>query len=177
MTRVVLIGPPGAGKSTVAAEVGSRLGVDESQVVDTDEMVESVAGRSISEIFVDSGEATFRVLEREAVQRALRGRAAVVALGGGAVLDASTQAELERVVGEGAAVVFLDVQITDAARRVGLNTSRPLLIGNPRAQWLRLMEARRPIYERLATVTVATDGRQASEVADLVVTELGGASS
>ncbi len=177
MTRVVLIGPPGAGKSSVAAELGSRLGVAADEVIDTDELVESAAGRSISEIFVDSGEATFRVLERDAVKRALSGGASVVALGGGAVLDASTQAELERAVGQGTAVVFLDVQITDAARRVGLNTSRPLLIGNPRAQWLSLMAARRPVYERLATLTVATDGRQPAEVADLVVAGLGGASA
>jgi shikimate kinase len=172
---VVLIGPPGAGKSTVAAEVASRLGLDGDAVVDTDTMVEHAAGRTISEIFVDSGEPVFRALEREAVRQALAGEAAVVALGGGAVLDESTQADLERAASEGAAVVFLDVQITDAARRIGLNASRPLLIGNPRTQWLTLMAARRPVYERLATATVATDDREPGEVADLVLAAVSGA--
>ena len=91
------------------------------------------------------------------------------------MLDASTQADLERPASEGVAVVFLDVQITDAARRIGLNASRPLLIGNPRTQWLTLMAARRPVYERLATVTVATDEREPGEVADLVLAALSGA--
>lgn len=172
--RVVLIGPPGAGKSTVAAGLASRLGVTDAGVVDTDAMVEATAGRAISEIFVDSGEPAFRELERAAVKEALAGPATVVALGGGAVLDESTQADLARVASEGAAVVFLDVQITDAARRVGLNASRPLLIGNPRTQWLTLMAARRPVYERLATATVATDGLEPAEVADRVLAAVGG---
>ena len=91
------------------------------------------------------------------------------------MLDESTQADLERTASGGDAVVFLDVQITDAARRIGLNASRPLLIGNPRTQWLTLMAARRPVYERLATATVATDDREPSEVADLVLAALSGA--
>lgn len=175
--RVVLIGPPGSGKSTVAAHLGRRLEVADDAVVDTDAMVESSAGRAISEIFVDSGEPAFRELERTAVQEALAGAAMVVALGGGAVLDESTQADLRRVAAGGAAVVFLDVQITDAARRIGLNASRPLLIGNPRTQWLTLMAARRPVYERLATATVATDGLEPGEVAERVLAAVNGGSA
>lgn len=169
--RIVLIGPPGAGKSTTAAELGSRLGPEqpEPSVVDTDALVEGTAGRSISEIFVGSGEEAFRALERAAVVAALQGPACVVALGGGAVLDAFTQDDLTELARHGTAVVFLDVQITDAARRVGFNVSRPLLIGNPRTQWLTLMAARRPVYERLATATVATDGLTPAEVADRVL--------
>jgi shikimate kinase len=88
----------------------------------------------------------------------------VLAVGGGAVLDAGTRDLLA-----GRSVVFLDVGIKDAARRIGLNRDRPLLLGNPRAQWIRLMADRRPLYEQLASVTVLTDGRTPDEVADEVV--------
>jgi shikimate kinase len=155
---VVLIGPPGAGKSTVGRLVAERLGVG---FRDTDADVEAAAGRSISDIFVDDGEGAFRVLERAAVAAALASHDGVLAVGGGAVLDETTQAALA-----GRRVVFLDVGIKDAASRVGFNRDRPLLLGNPRAQWVKLMEVRRPVYERLATATVLTDGRAPEDVAD-----------
>lgn len=162
---VVLIGPPGAGKSTVGRLVAERLGVG---FRDTDADVEASAGRSISDIFVDDGEAAFRVLERAAVAEALTSHDGVLAVGGGAVLDESTQAALA-----GRRVVFLDVGIKDAASRVGFNRDRPLLLGNPRAQWVKLMEVRRPVYERLATATVLTDGRTPEDAADEIVALLG----
>lgn len=163
--RVVIIGPPGAGKSTVGALVAQRLGMP---VVDTDALVELAEGRTIAEIFVDSGEAHFRESERLAVERALlEEEAAVVALGGGAVLDERTQAALA-----GHHVVFLDVSLRDAARRAGFDQGRPLLALNPRGQWLALMERRRPIYERLAVLRVDTNGRTADEVADEVAARL-----
>jgi len=161
---VVLIGPPGAGKSTVAAVLAERLGVP---VRDTDADVEATAGKPIGDIFVDDGEPAFRELERAAVLAALAEHAGVLALGGGAVLNPLMEQALA-----GVPVVFLDVQITDAARRVGLNRDRPLLVGNPRAQWIKLMESRRPVYERAATVTVATDGITPEEVADQVIEAL-----
>jgi len=161
---VVLIGPPGAGKSTVAAVLAERLGVP---VRDTDADVEATAGKPIGDIFVDDGEPAFRELERAAVLVALAEHAGVLALGGGAVLNPLMEQALA-----GVPVVFLDVQITDAARRVGLNRDRPLLVGNPRAQWIKLMESRRPVYERAATVTVATDGITPEEVADQVIEAL-----
>lgn len=163
--RVVLVGPPGAGKSTAAALVAQRLGVPAR---DTDTDVEAVAGCTVADIFVERGEPEFRRLEREAVVVALAEHEGVLALGGGAVLDPRTQADLA-----GHLVVFLDVDLADASRRIGFNTSRPLLIGNPRAQWLRLMEARRPVYEGVAAHRVDTSGRTAQEVADAVLAAIG----
>jgi shikimate kinase len=161
---LVLIGPPGAGKSTIGRLVAKRLGVLFS---DTDEMVEASAGRSVSDIFVVDGEPTFRELERAAVVEALQ-RPGVVALGGGAVMDPRTEADLA-----GHAVVFLDVRIADAAGRVGFGASRPLLSVNPRAQWTSLMTERRPVYTRVARVRVDTAGREPGDIADEVLTHVG----
>jgi shikimate kinase len=162
--RLVVIGPPGAGKSTVGRLVAQRLGVS---FVDTDEVVETRAGRTIPEIFVEDGEPTFRDLERAAVVDVLDSADGVVSLGGGAVLDPRTEADLA-----GHPVVFLDVGIADAARRVGFGQHRPLLGINPRAQWTRLMQDRRAVYERIARFVVDTAGRNAEQVADDVVTGL-----
>ncbi|HET9945869.1 MAG TPA: shikimate kinase [Actinomycetes bacterium] len=163
--RAVIVGPPGSGKSTVARLVAERLGLASR---DTDDDVEAAAGASVSDVFVERGEEGFRAMERVAVAAALAEHDGVLALGGGAVLDQGTRELLH-----GRTVVFLDVGIKDAASRIGFNRDRPLLLGNPRAQWLRLMEARRPVYEEVATVRVDTDGRSADEVADAVVAALG----
>jgi shikimate kinase len=153
---VVLVGPPGAGKTTVGGLLAERLGV---VLRDTDQDVAEAAGCSVADIFVDQGEAAFRALETSAVTAALAQHDGVVALGGGAVMDEGTR-ELLR----GHRVVFLDVSVKDAASRVGFNRDRPLLLGNPRAQWLRLMERRRAFYEQVAVAVVSTDGRTPDDV-------------
>jgi shikimate kinase len=158
---VVVIGPPGSGKTTVGGLLAERLGVP---FRDTDHDVEAVAGKAIGEIFVDDGEERFRELERAAVGDALASHEGVVAVGGGAVLDAGTQADLA-----GQRVVYLEVGLSDAVKRVGLASARPLLVLNPRSQFRRLMEERRPIYERLATVKVVTDGRDPADIVDEIV--------
>ncbi len=162
--RAVLVGPMGAGKTTVAALLAEAWGV---AARDTDADVEQRSGRSVSEIFVDDGEAAFRGLEREAVARALHEHDGVLALGGGAVLDPDTRASLA-----GPPVVFLRVGLTDAVKRVGLGVSRPLLLGNVRSRIKALLDERTPVYESVATLVVETDGRTPEDVAAEIVREL-----
>ena len=162
---LVLVGPPGAGKSTVAGELARLLGVP---AMDTDDAVEAAAGMTVAEIFIEQGEPAFRELERAAVARALAEHGGVLALGGGAVLAPDTESLLA-----GQRVVFLDVGVGEAAQRVGLNQARPFLIGNPRSRWIQLMQARRPVYERVATVQVLTDGLTPAQVARAVLDQLG----
>ncbi len=157
---VVLIGPPGAGKSTVGRLIAKRMALP---LRDTDADVEAAAGKPIAEIFVDDGEPAFRELERQAVADALATHGGVLALGGGAILDPDTRALLADHF-----VVFLDVGLAQASRRVGFNRDRPLLLGNPRSQLMKLMEARRNFYLEVATVTVPADG-SAGSVADAVI--------
>lgn len=154
---LVLVGPPGAGKSTVGALVADRLGVG---FRDTDADVEAAAGTSIADVFFDRGEEGFRALERVAVQAALAEHAGVLSLGGGAVLDPRSRDLLA-----GRRVVFLAVGLSDALRRVGLSAARPVLALNPRAQLQQLLAARLPLYRAVATDEVSTDGRSPEEVA------------
>ena len=162
--RVVLVGAPGAGKTTVGRLVAERLGVD---FLDTDAVVEATAGMSVSHIFVTQGEPHFRDLERAAVADALATHSGVVALGGGAVLDAGTR-ELLRTV----PTVWLQVGLAAALARVGMNQARPLLLGNVRGQLLALLEARAPLYAEVASATVRTDDRDPEAVATDVVAAL-----
>jgi shikimate kinase len=150
----------GAGKSTVGRILAERWGVT---FRDTDDDVEAAAGHTISDIFVDSGEEHFRTLERDAVARALAEHDGVLAVGGGAVMSEETRAALA-----GNLVVFLRVGLADAASRVGLGSSRPLLLGNVRGTMKTLLEERGRVYEAVSVVAVDTDGRTPDEVAALV---------
>jgi shikimate kinase len=163
--KAVVIGPPGSGKTTIGELLAARLGVG---FRDTDHDVETTAGKPIGEIFVDDGEEHFRALERSAVQAALTSHDGVLALGGGAILDTATQADLS-----GLPVVYLEVGLSDAVKRVGLASARPLLVLNPRSQFRKLMEERRPIYEGLATVRVVTDEREPEDIVTEILEGLG----
>ncbi|MEU9734627.1 shikimate kinase [Streptomyces sp. NPDC048002] len=161
---VVLVGPMGVGKSTVGQLLAERLGVGYR---DTDDDIVADQGRTIAEIFVDEGEDAFRAIEKQAVARALASHQGVLALGGGAVLDEDTRAALA-----GQRVVYLSMDVEEAVRRTGLNAARPLLAVNPRKQWRELMEARRHLYEQIASVVVATDGRTPEEVTQVALEAL-----
>jgi shikimate kinase len=152
---VILIGPPGAGKSTVGALLAGLLGVS---FTDTDTEIEAVAGKPVGDIFVEDGEPVFRDLERAAVAHVIASADGVVAVGGGAVLEPR--------------VVSLETGFAAAAKRVGLSQARPLLIGNPRATLKALLDQRLPVYQQLAWMTVSTDEQDAEQVAAEIATRL-----
>jgi shikimate kinase len=162
---VVLVGPMGAGKSTVGALLARRWDVG---LRDTDDDIVASTGREIGEIFVDDGEPLFRELERSSVRAALREHTGVLALGGGAVLSPETRDLLQ-----GHTVVFLDVGLADAVRRVGLGTSRPLLLGNVRGRLKALLDERHHLYREVATLTVDTSGRTPEDVVDEIAKAVG----
>ena len=155
---VVLVGPPGAGKTTVAQALADGLGVS---FRDTDQDIEAREGTSVQDIFVDHGEAHFRALEEKAVAAALADHDGVLALGGGAVLSAATREQLAQH-----RVLFLDVSLPAAVARVGMNGNRPLLLGNVRAQMKNLLDQRRPLYSEVARFTIVTDDLDSAQVAD-----------
>ncbi len=155
--RVVLVGPMGAGKSTVAGLLGRAWGVP---VRDTDADIVATSGREISDIFVESGEEHFRALEAAAVAAALDEHDGVLALGGGAVMRVETRELLADVP-----VVFLRVGLSDAVKRVGLGAGRPMLLGNVRSRVKALLDERAPVYASVAPHVVDTDDRTPDEVA------------
>jgi shikimate kinase len=163
---LVLVGPPGAGKTTVGRALAQRLGLE---FTDVDAVIVERAGKSISDMFLQDGEDAFRTLERQVVAEALVGTAGVLALGGGSVLAAQTRERLR-----GHRVVHLKVGVTDGLRRTGMSTARPLLAGvNPRATFKALLEARAPLYREVATFEVDTSRRSANQVARAVLEVIG----
>lgn len=161
---VILVGPMGVGKTTVGQHLAERLG---ASYRDTDADIVERAGKPIAEIFYDEGEEHFRGLERQAVREALESHDGVLALGGGAVMAPQTRQLLA-----GRPVVFLEMGVAEAVRRTGLDAPRPLLVVNPRQQWRRLMEERRPLYAEVARVVVDTEARTPQEVAEEILDTL-----
>lgn len=164
--RAVVVGPPGAGKSTIGTLLAAALDVP---FRDVDDDIVRTAGKPIADIFTGDGEPAFRALEEEAVATALAEHHGVLALGGGAVLSERTRKLLA-----GHAVVFLNVGMNEGVRRTGLSTARPLLAGvNPRATFKTLLEARLPLYREVAVVEIDTDERDPEQIVTELVARLG----
>ena len=157
----VLVGPPGAGKTSVGRALATRLGVE---FRDTDADVEARAGKSIADVFVDDGEDVFRALETEALAHVLEASDGVVSLGGGVVMRPANREMLASHT-----IVWLDVTLSEAVRRVGMGTTRPLLMGNVRGRLMELMAERAPIYAGLATLRVDTTGQTIDAIVDAIV--------
>ena len=173
MTRplLVLVGPPASGKTTVGTAVAAALGV---AFRDTDRDVELATGSTVPDLFVEHGEPHFRDLERAAVARALAEHDGVLALGGGAVMHPDTRQLLVAHGAGGGVVVWLDVDLPSAAKRVGLSRDRPLLAVNPRAMLRTMLEDRAPLYREVATATVPTSNRTTDDVVAEVLTLIPG---
>ncbi|MBM2715377.1 shikimate kinase [Mesorhizobium caraganae] len=144
---IVLVGMPGAGKSTIGSAIAKRLGL---RFIDTDQKIKKEAGKSISQIFVDHGENHFRELEAKVIARVLEQGPAVIATGGGSFMHKQTR----RLVGEKAVSLWLDTSLDIVQRRLRNDTNRPLLQGpNPDQEITQLMSERKPLYTQ-ADVTV-----------------------
>lgn len=164
---VVIVGAPGAGKSSVGKRVAYRLSVP---FADSDSLVEQRAGKSVADVFVSDGEEAFRAMEFEEIQTALADFTGVLSLGGGAVLDDRTRQALKDQ-----RVAWLQVDLGSATQRVGMNSARPLLLGNVRSTMITMLEERTPLYDEIADIRVDTSGRSLKEVVDDVLTGVQGA--
>ncbi|MCU1559824.1 shikimate kinase [Mycetocola sp.] len=153
---LVLIGPMGAGKTKVGRRVARSLDVP---FIDTDKRIVADHG-AITDIFADRGEPAFREMERDAVTAALA-EPAVVSLGGGAVLHPDTQRDLA-----GHTVVLLTVTANAVAARI--RTDKRPLLKNGTGDWQRIYDERRPIYERLATISVDTSSEPIERIAERI---------
>lgn len=161
--QFILIGPPGAGKSTVGQALAERI---KTSFSDTDSIIESQCEKSISSIFLEDGEEFFRKIELNTLLDLLEREGGVLALGGGAPLSERAQRALKKST---AHIVNLEISLATVASRVGFNRDRPLLIGNPRGQWQALMEKRRPVYLDLADVTINVDELGTQDIVEKIL--------
>jgi 3-dehydroquinate synthase len=158
----VLVGPTGAGKSTVGRALAARWS---RAFVDLDAMIEARAGRPVATIFADDGEPAFRALESAALADALGMPDAVIATGGGVVLDPENRRRLR----ERAVVVHLHAEVDDQLSRLAGATDRPLLARADRADVLHAMAtARTPLYTDVASLRIDTRGRATEAVVDAI---------
>ncbi len=165
MSTIVLVGVPGAGKTTVGKLLAKNLGID---FFDSDQVIESRAGKSVSDIFTQDGEPAFRKLEHDVIVELLDSNNVVLALGGGSLGNDETRAKVKD-----AKTVWLVAGLAQAVDRVGMNRNRPLLLGNVRGQLADLMAAREPFYKEVAAIAVDTSKLIPSEVVTEIVSELG----
>jgi len=157
---IVLVGAPGSGKSTVGALLAARLGVP---FRDVDAVIVERIGKSITEIFIDDGEAAFRALEEQLTAELLP-LPGVLSLGGGAVLSATTRAALRDH-----RVIWLRVGLAQSVKRVGLDTARPLLLGNVRGTLRKLLDERAGLYREVSTQAIDTDNAIPAEIVKMIM--------
>jgi len=157
----------GAGKTTVGRSVASRLGVD---FVDTDDLVEARAGKSVRDIFASEGEAAFRTLESQVLAESLKSPVdVVVAAAGGTVLSESNRAALRE---HADVVVWLDADVSALGERASRGAHRPLLDGDVEDRLMALDGERRVLYQSVADVRLDTTGKGIAEVVQEVVAAL-----
>ena len=164
--RVILIGPMGSGKTTIGSLLAEKLGL---AFRDTDHLIEEREEKPVSQIFLDQGEDAFRAIEKKVLRDELLTDGTVLSLGGGAPISIDAQSALRAI---SSYIIFLDISLSTVVPRIGFNRDRPLLLNNPRGQWQSLMEARRPIYEALADVTINVDDKSEEEIVTIALSSL-----
>ena len=164
--RVILIGPMGSGKTTIGSLLAEKLGL---AFRDTDHLIEEREDKPVSQIFLDQGEDAFRAIEKRVLRDELLTDGTVLSLGGGAPISIDAQSALRAI---SSYIIFLDISLSTVVPRIGFNRDRPLLLNNPRGQWQTLMEARRPIYEALADVTINVDDKSEEEIVTIALSSL-----
>ena len=164
--RVILIGPMGSGKTTIGSLLAEKLGL---AFRDTDHLIEEREEKPVSQIFLDQGEDAFRAIEKRVLRVELLTDGTVLSLGGGAPISIDAQSALRAI---SSYIIFLDISLSTVVPRIGFNRDRPLLLNNPRGQWQTLMEARRPIYEALADVTINVDDKSEEEIVTIALSSL-----
>lgn len=164
--RVILIGPMGSGKTTIGSLLAEKLGLS---FRDTDHLIEEREKKPVSQIFLDQGEDAFRAIEKRVLRDELLTDGTVLSLGGGAPISIDAQSALRAI---SSYIIFLDISLSTVVPRIGFNRDRPLLLNNPRGQWQTLMEARRPIYEALADVTINVDDKSEEEIVTIALSSL-----
>ena len=164
--RVILIGPMGSGKTTIGSLLAEKLGL---AFRDTDHLIEEQEEKPVSQIFLDQGEDVFRAIEKKVLRDELLSDGTVLSLGGGAPISIDAQSALRAI---SSYIIFLDISLSTVVPRIGFNRDRPLLLNNPRGQWQTLMEARRPIYEALADVTINVDDKSEEEIVTIALSSL-----
>jgi len=163
---IVLIGMMGSGKSAVGHCLHRRTGLG---MLETDEMIASKLGMSVREIFSKHGEKEFREAETKALRRVSRTKPAVIATGGGMVLREENLGILKRL----GLIVWLDGNKETLFARASRRTDRPLLqTKNPSKTFSQILDARRPLYAKIADIRVDTSGLTEEEVAMAILSKL-----